>query len=360
MSDQFQIVGDEIKYAIDDFNLYTIPKYIKGLRNGTEYDFVFINVTIKEFSVDFQENSELTYIGSFSFAFKSNLKSIKLENAKRLTIIHSSAFKNCTSLTSITFPSSLKELAYWGIFEFCISLKNVTFPKDSALEIIGLGTFQSTGLTTFHIPSKCSYLKGESFGWSNIVEFTVDKDNKYFQVYNKSLFSYDFKTLIFQAQSSEMQLHENTTNIGYCAFKGYKYDLTFPNKTLTFEKAPFYGYQGSVLTFNCPISTTTQRMFENCQCIKRIYFNNELGIITDSVFNRTNTLRCIYLAYPINEISTKDFNVLNKVCFSGCIESVKKALPLHSIKDCFNLVQTCSKVLPKHYSYIFTLIFIAV
>ena len=363
MAEQFQIIeNNEIISAKNGFSNYTIPKEVKGIKNGTETSYAFKNVQ-NEFTVDFEEGSELTYIGSYAFYKRSKLKSINFENAKNLTIIYKCAFSECTSLISITFPSSLQELRGWGAFISCSNLQNVTFLEDSELQFIDIGSFQSTGLKTFHVPSDCYYIRGESFGNTDILEFTVAEDNMNFQVYNKSLFTYGYEMLVFQARGSEMQLHENTTKIGYCAFKGYELQstLTFPTRIVEFEEAVFYGYYGNTLIFNCPINITSIRMFEYCPNLKRIYFNNELDIINGTVFKSTNSLRSIYLSNPITEIiNTNSFTILNKICFSGYVESVQQALPGYSIKDCFHLVQTCdsSTSSPTICNALITLIFI--
>ena len=359
MSKQFIIVDNEITSAIDGFPNYTIPKEVKGIKNGTSSDFVFKNVK-NDFIVDFEEGSDLTYIGKYAFFYKSNLKSINLEKAKNLAYIEECAFSDCTSLTSITFPSSLRELRSWGAFQSCRSLQNVTIPEDSELEFIAIVSFQMTGLKTFHIPSQCNFVNGESFGYTDILEFTVAEDNMNFQVYNKSLFTYGYETLVCQARGNEMQLHENTTRIGYCAFKGYEFEsLTFPYRICEFEEAVFYGYYGKTIIFNCPINITSIRMFVNCPNLKRIYFNNELDIINGTVFERSNSLRSIYLSHPITEIiNTNEFTILNKICFSGNVESVQQALPGYSVKDCFHLVQTCDSTTPTICSALISLIFI--
>ena len=336
----------EIQLVKDGYETYTIPKEVKGIINGTQESYAFQNVTSEEFCVDFDVDCELTYIGSYSFYHKENLVKINFENAKKLEIIYERAFLGCSSLTSIKFPSSLKIIRGWGAFELCGHLTNVEFPQNSELEIIEDGSFQNTGLTTFHVPKNCRFIHGEAFGYCNIISFTVDDDNSYFKVHQNSLYSFNFNKLIFQARGNTMELHEDTTTIGWCAFKGYSYPLTFPDMNINFESTVFYGYQGTIITFHCAIITTSQRMFENCPNLKIIYFNNKLDTIAASVFKRTYSLRYIYLSNPIKEISAQDFPNLHLICFSGCVDSVRQILTNYNVKDCFFLVKTCIHQIP--------------
>ena len=67
------------------------------------------------------------------------------------------AFWGCSSLTSVTFPSSLITIGKYA-FEWCRSLKTVTFP--SSLLSIGFGAFHlCTSLRQANIPASMFYSK---------------------------------------------------------------------------------------------------------------------------------------------------------------------------------------------------------
>ena len=62
-----------------------------------------------------------------------------------MTSIGDSAFRGCTSLTSITIPNRVTSIGYRA-FRGCTSLTSVTIPKS--VKTIDKTAFQLSGLTT--------------------------------------------------------------------------------------------------------------------------------------------------------------------------------------------------------------------
>ena len=97
--------------------------------------------------------ASLKTIASDTFRGCSSLKKVTFEKGSRLEIIGLFAFKDCTSLTSIEIPANVEMINSFA-FENCISLKNVTFEKESKLKTLsgyygGNSAFLScTALTT--------------------------------------------------------------------------------------------------------------------------------------------------------------------------------------------------------------------
>ena len=80
---------------------------------------------------------EVAQIKNAAFRDCTSLKSITLPST--LTVIDSNAFEGCTSLTSITLPSSVGYIAS-NAFEGCTSLTQITLPAET--NTIGWETFQ--------------------------------------------------------------------------------------------------------------------------------------------------------------------------------------------------------------------------
>ncbi|MDY3978494.1 MAG: leucine-rich repeat protein [Tidjanibacter sp.] len=89
-----------------------------------------------------------------------------------LTVIGSSAFRGCTSLTSITIPdsvTSIGEQAFWG----CTSLTSITIP-DSVTSIGGGAFSGCTSLTSITIPDGVTSIGSSAFfGCTSLTSITI-------------------------------------------------------------------------------------------------------------------------------------------------------------------------------------------
>ena len=93
-----------------------------------------------------------------------------------VTSIGSEAFKNCTSLKTISLPDSLEELIEF-CFYGCSNLERITLPKN--LKHIGGSVFDyCSSLTSIEIPSSVTYIGASLFtDCDKLVEIKVDPDN---------------------------------------------------------------------------------------------------------------------------------------------------------------------------------------
>lgn len=126
--------------------------------------------------------NSLNTIDYFTFAYNTNLKTIHfgtglkdiawgafkgcsaLENldlsTSNIENIQSYAFSECTSLSSVKFPSSLRQI-YGNAFSETPALQAVTF--NDGLDGIGGSAFSNTGLTTVTLPNSLTYLGSSAF-----------------------------------------------------------------------------------------------------------------------------------------------------------------------------------------------------
>ena len=67
IQEQFQIVGENITKANPGFSNYIIPKIITCIQDGSKNSYAFQELASRQFEVSFEEGSNLTYIGAYSF-----------------------------------------------------------------------------------------------------------------------------------------------------------------------------------------------------------------------------------------------------------------------------------------------------
>ena len=100
-----------------------------------------------------------TSIGDYAFYDCTSLASITIPST--VTSIGNKSFAGCTSLTSITIPSSVTSIGEFA-FQNCTGLTSITIP--SGVTSIGEGAFADcSGLTSIEIPSSVTSISGFAF-----------------------------------------------------------------------------------------------------------------------------------------------------------------------------------------------------
>ena len=340
MSEQyvFDETGKSIIYANPNFKTYTIPQNVTNIANGNKTHYAFINVSKQSetFELNFEENCEIENIGDYAFYSCKQLTKINFDNAVNLQYIGKFAFASCTKLTSLDFTNAISFQGFnsYGAFRGCSKLSSVKFAEKSNVTIIRSGTFRLTAITTFRIPYKCSYITGETFGYCNIEQFTVEPGNKYFDVYNGSLYNYERTTLICYASTNPvLQLPEETTEIGFLAFEGYPHSLIIPKQIINYSQKAFFGYCGASLTIMCPPKIIDSNFFSDSQ-FKELYFLDSVSIINENAFDGCSKLKYVYFISPVTKLYEQSFPSIDKICFAGEVDSIQNCLPTTTINVC--------------------------
>ena len=131
--------------------VYTIPDGIETIAGSAFRDCSSLTSVIIPNSV--------ASIGNCAFSGCSGLTSIEIPNS--VTSIGNSAFVRCTSLTSVTIPNSITSIGN-GAFGDCTSLISVTIPNS--VTNIGRSAFSGcTGLTSITIPESVTSIGSSAF-----------------------------------------------------------------------------------------------------------------------------------------------------------------------------------------------------
>ena len=337
----------------EDISECVIPNTVVYIENGTSESYPFEEFSSKKFSLSFQIDSSIDTIGSFAFYQCNKLMSINFSNAKKLRIIRRSAFAYCTSLTEVYFPDSLKSFIGYGAFWHCHSLKHAKFSENSQLEDIYSGTFADTNIKQFRIPRNCKAHSGigEAFGRDPIEDFTIQNGNIEFNVYNHSLFIYDFSALLYHQHFGELALHSQTTRITPLAFSGYEYDLIIPKNITTFNPLSFYMFYGSKLLIYSDYLTIDERDFYFIYNLTEIKFYGKVNSIKSDSFYYCPKLRKILFSSTPTSILIDAFprSQLQKICFYGEVDGIEHFFPNIFIRKCTIDGKTCIPVKKSHF-----------
>ena len=174
--------------------------------------------------------SSVTSIGEWAFSGCSSLTSITLPSS--VTSIGYMAFDGCSNLTSITIPSSVTSIRDRA-FKDCKSLTSITLP--SSVTSIGVGAFKScSSLTSITIPSSVTSIGEEAFeGCEQLCSITIPS----------SVTSIGVRAFDGCKSLTSITIPSSMTSIGGGAFDGCNSltSITIPSSVTSIGDGAFWG-----------------------------------------------------------------------------------------------------------------------
>ena len=164
-----------------------------------------------------------------------------------VTSIGGSAFRYCTSLTSVTIPDSVTSIGGWA-FTDCASLTSVTIPDG--VTSIGEYTFSwCTSLTSATIPDSVTSIGGRAFdGCESLTSVTIPD----------SVTSIGEDTFSGCTSLTSVTIPDSVTSIGDWAFSGCKSltSVTIPDSVTSIGEFAFHDCK-SLTSVTIPDSVTS-------------------------------------------------------------------------------------------------------
>jgi len=114
---------------------------------------------------------QIVNINDRAFAGMSKLTSVDFSNATALTTIGDNLFEKDTALTTAVLPANLTSVGD-DLFSSCAALTSVSYATGVKL-LYGCRILQSTGVTTFTIPSTVTNIGANYFEGANISSLTL-------------------------------------------------------------------------------------------------------------------------------------------------------------------------------------------
>ena len=167
-------------------------------------------------------------IGDYAFSGCSSLTSLTLPSS--VTSIGGHAFEKCSGLTSLTLPSSVTSIGKFA-FRYCSGLTSLTIP--SGVTTIDYYAFADCrGLTSLTLPSSVTSIGGHAFAWcSGLTSLTL----------HSSVTSIGDYAFAWCSGLTSLTLPSSVTSIGGHAFESCSglTSLTLPSSVTEIDRSAF-------------------------------------------------------------------------------------------------------------------------
>ena len=232
----------------------------------------------------------VTSIGDYAFNGCRSLTSIVIPEG--VTSIGLNAFKYCQSLTNITIPNSVTSIGYQA-FYYCKSLTNITIPNSTTS--IGEGAFSNCkGLIAFY--------------------------GKFASADNRCLIINSVLNSFAPAGLTSYTIPQNVTSIGGYAFESCSdLRITIPNSVLTIGQRAFHSC--SNLTITIPNSVTSIGGFAFSECSGELIVNCDIPSSSSSSFG------AFYYSYFTKVTIGNSVTSIGKYAFDSCIYLTSITIP---------------------------------
>lgn len=261
--------------------------------------------------------NSLNTIDYFTFAYNTNLKTIHfgtglkdiawgafkgcsaLENldlsTSNIENIQSYAFSECTSLSSVKFPSSLRQI-YGNAFSQNSALQAVTF--NDGLDGIGGSAFSNTGLTTVTLPNSLTYLGSSAFSsCKDLASISI----------GTGITEIPYNCFSGCNALTSVDLPEHVTSIGGSA----------------------YSYCDGLVSITLPssIQAVGASAFANCSNLEEVVIPDNVTTLGTGAFKNDSKLKHVQIGKGVATLETDLFNgceSLSSVELSEGLTAVKK------------------------------------
>ena len=301
------IIGNGNTVTIDNlkYEIYNDTASLVGYTDSPENLVISKNISYEGYTLN------VTSIGESAFKNCTSLTSITIPNS--VTSICYSAFYGCTSLTSITIPDSVTSIG-GSAFSGCTSLSSVTVP-DSVTSIGDSAFYGCTSLTNVTIPDSVTSIGSYAFeGCTSLtsVNYSGTKSQC------KSIEGYYNISKIIKCTDGIVG-NGNTVTIDNLKYKIYDDTASLVGYTDTPENLIIPEsvlYEGYTVT----VTGIGDEAFYNCTSLTSITIPDSVTIIGNNAFNGCRSLVSVTIPNSVKSIGSSAFNAcsnLKSVNYNG-------------------------------------------
>ena len=268
-----------------------------------------------------------------------------------VTSLSEKCFSDCSSIKSITIPSSVTSLGNY-CFSGCCGLTSITIP--SSVTSLGIYCFSYCwGLTSITIPSSVTSLSDDCFnGCKSLTSITIPSSVS-------SLGNFCFSGC---SDLTSITIPSSVTSLGDGCFSGCSglTSITIPNTVTSLGENCFSGCRGlTSITIPSSVTSLGNYCFSHCYGLTSITIPSSVTLLGDGCFESCVALTSITIPSTVTSLGENCFSycsgltsitipssvtLLGDGCFSGCygltsitIPSSVTSLGNYCFEGCSNL-----------------------
>ena len=253
---------------------------------------------------------------------------IQVEIKDGVTGIGSSAFVDCSGLTSVTIPNSVTSIGN-SAFSGCSGLTSITIPNN--VTNIGDGAFSGcTGLLSVYFNAEnCTYMGSGSPYYNGFVfDRCISLNTVYVGDNVKTIPDYAFSLCTGLTSVTILNV---VTSIGRWTFWGCTglSSVTIPNCVTSIGEGAFYGCVGlTSITISNNVTSIGDKAFSGCSGLTSVVIPGSVTSIGNEVFYYCSGLTSVTIPNSVTSIG--------EFTFSGCSSLTSVTIPnsVTSIRYC--------------------------